>query len=502
MSKKHQTIAPRVYMEMAIAVMKKSIQEPRNDKASPKVGAVLIMPDGTIETACRGELRYGDHAEFTLLERKKRSELLEGSTIFATLEPCAPGARKHPKLGCAERIVNARIKTVWIGVEDPDPTVDRKGIKYLIDNGVEVKMFDPDLQVQIWAENTEFKRQAEARAKQVKEEIEERNIVLSEKEKTENNADLDDLSEEEINQFIRKAQLDTTIGSTKFNKIFTQLGLLENSNGNIKPTGIGLLLFGNRPQLLYQNALIRATFKTRGRGEEITTIEGPITHQADKAQQWYETHMASQIDRSTTRRTTAYDFPLNVFREAIINAVVHRDYDIEGAPIYLEINDDAVIIKSPGTPVPPLTFEDIKSFTAPSLSRNPKIMYAFDQLELVEHRGLGFQTIKELPEKFGLPLPVVSYDAPYMIMKFPRNAGAIHKVANGTELGKLNHKELAGYHWLATKGEASKKEYAEHFKIDDRTAQRHLSKMRELNIIGDNGERSKSPNLRYTSFRR
>ena len=60
-------------------------------------------------------------------------------------EPCAPGARKHPKLGCAERIVNARIKKVWIGIEDPDPTVDRKGIKYLLDNGVEVEMFDADL---------------------------------------------------------------------------------------------------------------------------------------------------------------------------------------------------------------------------------------------------------------------------------------------------------------------------------------------------------------------
>ena len=101
---------PRKYMEMAIQVMNKSIQEPRNDKVSPKVGAVLIKSDGTEETAHRGELRHGDHAEFTLLERKNRSNHLDDAILFATLEPCAPGARKHPKLGCAERIVNASIK--------------------------------------------------------------------------------------------------------------------------------------------------------------------------------------------------------------------------------------------------------------------------------------------------------------------------------------------------------------------------------------------------------
>ncbi len=80
------------------------------------MGAVLYKPDGTVETACRGELRYGDHAEYALLERKKRDCKLDGSILFATLEPCAPGSRRHPKLSCAERIVFVRIKEVGIGI--------------------------------------------------------------------------------------------------------------------------------------------------------------------------------------------------------------------------------------------------------------------------------------------------------------------------------------------------------------------------------------------------
>ena len=80
----------RKFMELAIEVMRQSVPEPRPDgKASPKVGAVLVKPDGTVETACRGELRHGDHAEFTILERKNRGNKLDGSNLFSpSPRPC------------------------------------------------------------------------------------------------------------------------------------------------------------------------------------------------------------------------------------------------------------------------------------------------------------------------------------------------------------------------------------------------------------------------------
>lgn len=485
----------RHYMEMAIQVMNKSIQEPRQDKVSPKVGAVLIKTDGTEETAFRGELRHGDHAEFTLLERKNRSNPLEGSILFATLEPCAPGARKHPKLGCAERIVNARIKKVWIGIEDPDPTVDRKGIKYLLDNGVEVEMFDSDLQKQIRYANKQFIQEAAERAKKANEE--KLPTVLSEKERSEPRAELDDLSKLHLETFIKKAKLNVEWNTNKFYRILTQLGILEVKDEKYLPTGLGLLLFGERPQLIYQNALIRATYKTKGRGEDIDTIEGPLIAQVDKIQQWYESHIGKQIDRSSAERKITFDYPLVVFREAIINAIVHRDYDIDGAPIYFEINDDAIIIKSPGEPVKPITLKQIKRFNAPSLSRNPKIMYVFDQLDIVEQRGLGFQTIKDLPTKHNLPLPLVSYEAPYMVLTFPRSIDAVKNVSNNPNVAKLKDAQLRGYEWLRTVREASTREYSAQFDIGYKTAQRHLAAMKELGLIRDNGEDANSPNYKY-----
>lgn len=494
MAQTKEKINARKYMEMAIEVMNSSIQEPRDDKVSPKIGAVLIKPDGNVETAYRGELRHGDHAEFALLERKNRSVKLDGSYLFATLEPCAPGARKFPKLSCAERIVNARLKKIWIGIEDPDPTVDRKGIKYIIDNGVEVEMFDADLQKQIRKANEQFIKEAEERAKQAKEEKAE--IVLSEKENVESTAVIKDFSQEIVENFILKAKLNVKFDSENFYRIFLQLGLLAKSEKTYLPTGLGLLLFGQRPQLTYPNALIRATFKSK-QSEDIETIEGPLTEQADTIIKWYKNNIGKHIDRTDVHRKNIYDYPIEVFREAIINAIVHRDYDIEGAPIYFEINDDAIIIKSPGSPVKPLTLEQIQKFSAPSLSRNPKIMYIFDQLELVEQRGLGFDTIKELPEKYGLPLPIVTFEAPYLVVKFPRSSSAVRKISHQEGIENLSDSELRGYEWIRTQDEISTKDYLVHFDYTQRTASRHLSKMLNLGLLGTNDENLRSPKLKY-----
>jgi ATP-dependent DNA helicase RecG len=485
MAKKEKSTSPIDYMKLAIQIMNDSIQEARDDKVSPKVGAVLVKPDGSVETASRGELREGDHAEFTLLERKNRATPLDGSTLFATLEPCAPGARKHPKLGCAERIVNARIKKVYVGIEDPDPKVDRKGIKYLIENGIDVEMFPPDLQKQIREANKQFIEEAEERAKTAKEEKSE--VVLSEMERVEPKAHFEDLNQQQIESFIKKAKLGVEFGSTKFYRVFEQLGLIENVNNEYKPTGLGLLLFGTRPQIPYTNALIRATFKTNIRGEDIDTIEGSLIEQADKIQSWYETRIGKQIDRSSAKRETIYDYPLVVFREAIINAIVHRDYDIEGAPIYFEINDDAIIIKSPGEPVKPLKFEQIKQFSAPSLSRNPKIMYVFDQLELVEQRGLGFTTMKELPEKFDIPLPLVEYQEPYMVFTFPRSGESLKKISPIKTLKNLNDEELKGYDFVRLKGKLNRKEYEVHFGFEKKKAERHFKVFVEQNLVERKG---------------
>ena len=449
----------RGFMELSVQIMQSSIQEKREDeKPSPFVGAVMVREDLSFVTAYRGELREGDHAEFTLLERKCRSEKVEGNILFATLEPCAPGARHFPKLGCAERIVNARIGKVYIGIEDPDPTVCRKGIQHLLDNGVEVEMYPRDLQAVIEDCNKEFLSAAMERARLAEEE-ESKEVIL-----------LGGLhSQEGLRELLQLGLIDTK----------------QNGKGEsiYVPTGIGLLLFGKKPELVYNNAVIRATYKTDGKKEDIETISGPLVEQPGKIFNWYKDRLGRQIDRSEPGRKYLYDYPIEVINELVKNAILHRDYDIKGAPIYLEINDDAIIIKSPGYAVPPIKLGQIANFNAPSLSRNPKIMFVFDALDLAEQRGLGFMTVRELPEKHNIPLPLVSYEEPYLVFTLPRNAAAVKKV--DVALADLDEGEIRMLNFFKLNDGKTfgKGEVVEKLGIYPRTAERELKHLVDLGLL-------------------
>jgi pyrimidine deaminase RibD-like protein len=111
----------RNLMVMAIDLARKCKSEPRN--ISPKVGAIAARDGRVLGDAFRGELAPGEHAEFPLLEGKLADQTLAGATLFTTLEPCT--SRNHPKIACADRIIERRIKRVVIGVLDPQSSNSR-----------------------------------------------------------------------------------------------------------------------------------------------------------------------------------------------------------------------------------------------------------------------------------------------------------------------------------------------------------------------------------------
>ena len=124
-------------IEKAIEISKNCINEDENPR--PKVGAVLIKDEYIIETAYRGEIEEGDHAEFTLLQKKTELTNFEDTILITTLEPCT--SRSHLKLSCAEWIIRSGIKEVWIGLEDPNPDITNRGAILLRDKGIAVERF-------------------------------------------------------------------------------------------------------------------------------------------------------------------------------------------------------------------------------------------------------------------------------------------------------------------------------------------------------------------------
>ena len=493
MENKGDLFNPRPYMELAIEEMNKSRNEPRPDgKVPPKVGAILLFPDGKIERAHRGELRDGDHAEFTLLERKLGNKKLDNCILFTTLEPCVE--RTPPKIACCKRTSKARIKIVYVGITDPDYTVYGKGIKHLEDNYVKIIMFDRNLQKIIEDENTEFIKQANERKKKKEEED-----LLTPIEKPIKTADLSQFSDEALNKFITEAKLSFKSSDNTFHEYLADVGVIQFDDKDkvFRPTGFGILLFGKNPRSKFKQAALMASVEYGNNKVEPKTFDQALVLIPDMVEEWLIKVLPLAKDTSSFKRKDIPDFPIKVLREAIINALVHRDYEIEGAKSSIEIDDNKIVIKSPGAPLPSISLEQLNSFKAPSISRNPMLTFVFSLMDYVEEKGFGMKILKSLYKEYDLPLPEYTFQEPHLSISFPRNMEAVTNVSEHKRIGELTSEELNGFEWIKSQGEVSAKDYTIQFGIASRTTSRHLGKMLDLGLIRTNGENPKSPKLRY-----
>lgn len=487
--KPKRLVDPRKMMERAIEVMRLSVPEHRGDGSpSPSVGAVLVRPDGSIETAARGELRDGNHAEFVLLERKCIGERLDGSVLFTTLEPCLN--RNHPKRGCARHIASARIKEVYVGIEDDNPAVAGKGIEHLRRRGVTIHMFDRDLQQIILDENKTFFEWARKQTAMAEEPA----IKLSKYEDPLPAVAMNDLSKATLELYRTKAGIAPEVGSAEFSRLLQQQGLLAGGR-TAAPSGFGLLLFGKQPRnAMPQAGLLARADLPDGKsarkefGEAMVLIPSLL-------EQWLTTVLPSTIDRGRMERKEQVDLPFEMIREAVVNALIHRDYDIGGQKCQLVIDSDYVTVKSPGGPIPPITLSQMQSFSAPMKSRNPVLHYVFARMGMAEEQGFGLEkSLKRQAERLGLPLPTFGMEGDYLVLTIPRNRkAALAKLGEGV-LRDLSKAERAGWEWVATKQAVTSAEYVEAMGVPSRTALNHLKHFVSLGLIRKLGS---GPATRY-----
>ena len=139
-------------MRLAVREAARCIPEPGGVR--PRVGVVVVRSGELLCSAHRGELKPGDHAEYTALEGKLGSTPVAGATLYTTLEPCT--SRNIPKMPCAERLIQRKITRVLIGMLDPNPNISGRGLRRLREANIETELFPSNLMAELEELNREF----------------------------------------------------------------------------------------------------------------------------------------------------------------------------------------------------------------------------------------------------------------------------------------------------------------------------------------------------------
>ena len=185
-----------------------------------------------------------------------------------------------------------------------------------------------------------------------------------------------------------------------------------------KITITALLLFGLYPQAYYPQLSINATCVpgsemgiVDGMGNRFTDtkhVEGTLSDMLDGALAFVRKNMrvATRIDPTTGQRIDIPQYPMDAVREAILNALVHRDYSLhtEGMPIQLIMYTDRMEIINPGGLYGRLTIDQLGNVQPDT--RNPVLVTAMETLGKTENRYSGIPTIRYAMKKLSLPAPI------------------------------------------------------------------------------------------------
>jgi ATP-dependent DNA helicase RecG len=243
----------------------------------------------------------------------------------------------------------------------------------------------------------------------------------------------------------------------------------------------GVLFFGKCPEDYFCQAVTRCVrFKgtTKVHIIDDKIYGGSVLQQYRQAWNWVQDKMeVSYIIEGMGPRKEIWEIPLDVFKEAIINAVCHRDYYEKGANIMVEVYDDRVTISNPGGLLPVVE----KSFGTMSMSRNPLIFGLFTRMHFVEKVGSGIPRMRNLMIDAGLPEPVYYTDGFFSVTFLRPSKENIHSTEeNKVKLTEIQKEILK---LMRNNSKITFVEMAGILHISSRPLSKHVKFLQDMSII-------------------
>ena len=293
-------------------------------------------------------------------------------------------------------------------------------------------------------------------------------------ERVSEDASLEDIEEEKVRLFLKRARFERRLEISpdiSVKDALERLNLIKNN----KLTSAAILLFGKEPQKFFLQTKLRcALYKgtTPITFIDLKIIEGNIIDQVEAAENFVLSHIKKAAKIVGFERQEVWEYPINALREAIVNAICHRDYSYS-SDITIGVFDDRIEISNPGTLPEPLTPEDLKK-KHKSILRNPLVANAFFLIGNIEQWGEGTNKIVQWCLEHGLREPDFEEIAGGFLVRFyaPEDVLSLIPESGKLDLEKLglNERQIEALRLMVNEGKGfTNKEYRERFSVSNWT---------------------------------
>lgn len=284
-----------------------------------------------------------------------------------------------------------------------------------------------------------------------------------------------DLSRDAIENFLKRSSQDL---STPTSVVLENLHLRLSDNALCNAAA---LLFAKNPSRHILDAYVKCG---RFRGDEAVDFidemasEGTLFEQIDEALSFIARNTKQAIKiTGRPEHERVPEYPDTAIREAVTNAICHRNY-AEAGNVQIRIFDSGLEIWNPGTLPADLSLEALYQ-THPSRPRNRLVASAFHRAGLIERWGTGTLRIVKACEERGMSRPEFKIQSGVFIVRF---------VSRGIESAKskvagLTERQRKTLEYVSEHGSIGSTQYQELFDVKERQARKDLSTMVALNLL-------------------
>ena len=245
-----------------------------------------------------------------------------------------------------------------------------------------------------------------------------------------------------------------------------------------------VLLFHPDPEKFVTNAYVKIGFFESDSDLRFQAeVHGNLFEQVEKTMELLFTkYIKAMISYDDIYRIETFEYPKEAVREALLNAIAHKDYT-GATPIQISVYKDKIMIWNYGELPENWTIDTLQKKHS-SIPHNPDISNAFFRIGYIEAWGRGIRKMNEQCAAAGLPQPLYYYESSGFWVVFRKD------LFNEEDLQAkgLNPRQIKAVMYVKEKGKITNKEYQEINQVSKRTANTDLSELvRKYNIFQPKG---------------